>query len=61
MIDRQGGFVVFECDGCDDVLNTQESEFNVAFQEFRAERWIAKKVGEDWLHLCPDCARDERR
>lgn len=61
MIDRQGGAVVFECDGCDEVLYTAEAEFEDAMVAYRADGWRSKKIGADWLNLCPECWKGEHR
>lgn len=55
MIDRQFGKVVFECDGCEDTIETGESEWPDAQRIFRALNWKAEKVGADWVHTCPRC------
>lgn len=57
MIDRQFGEITFECDGCDDTIETGESEWNDAMAAFRRLEWRSEKVGNDWTHLCPKCAR----
>lgn len=57
MIDRQHGQIVFECDGCDETIETGEDEWNEAMAQFRSERWRAEKVGDEWTHLCPRCQR----
>lgn len=58
MIDRQYGKITFECDGCDDTIATEESEWDAAQAEFRSSGWRAEKVGTDWTHLCPICQED---
>lgn len=55
MIDRQHGEIVFECDGCDETIETGEPEWNDAMAEFRRADWRSEKVGSEWTHLCPDC------
>lgn len=52
------GEVVFECDGCDDTLETGTDEFGEAREELKAERWITRKDEDtdDWVHYCPACA-----
>jgi hypothetical protein len=55
MIDRQHNAIVFECDGCPDVLETGEVEFPDAMAEFRRDGWKAEKIGDEWIHLCPNC------
>ncbi len=55
MIDRQHGYIVFECDGCGDTLETGEREWNDAMSEFRSESWRAFKDDDGWNHYCPSC------
>lgn len=55
MIDRQFGELTYECDACDETLETGESEFSDALSQFRREGWKAEKVGSEWTHLCPKC------
>ena len=55
MIDRQGGDVVFECDSCDEVLETEQADFNSAWNLAKREGWRARKIGADWCHECPHC------
>jgi len=55
MIDRQYGEITYECDGCDETLETGETEFSDALAMFRRDGWKAEKVGTEWTHLCPAC------
>ena len=55
MITRQYGEITFECDACDDTIETGESEWNDAMVDFRRLGWRSEKVGVDWTHLCPKC------
>ncbi len=55
MIDRQGGDVVFECDSCDEVLETEQADFNSAWNRAKREGWRARKIGTEWVHECPQC------
>jgi len=59
MIDRQKGKIVFECDTCDAVLVTNESEFEDARGKFKEEGWrayIEEEATETkpakWAHSC---------
>jgi hypothetical protein len=52
MIDRQRGKIVFECDACGDVLETEESEFDEANAVRRDACWIARKIDDEWVHFC---------
>lgn len=55
MIDRQGGDLVFECDSCNEVLESGTSDFNSVWNRAKREGWRAKKLGNDWVHACPQC------
>jgi hypothetical protein len=55
MLDRQKGNIIFKCDGCADVLETETGDFDSAMNLFRREGWKARKIGEDWMHLCRKC------
>lgn len=57
MIDRQHGKIVYECDACEEPLETGEREFKDALVIFRREGWKAERVGTEWVHTCPDCMR----
>lgn len=59
MLDRQFGEITYECDACDETLETGEAEFSDALAMFRRDGWRAEKVGPEWTHLCPAC--QERR
>ena len=55
MIDRQGGDIVFQCDSCDEVLETNQADFNSAWNMAKRDGWRAKKIGTEWVHECPNC------
>jgi hypothetical protein len=55
VLDRQKGNVVFECDACDGVLETETGDFDAAFNRFRREDWVARKIGDVWCHYCKSC------
>lgn len=58
MIDYQRRKIVFECDACGDVLETEESDFDLAQRVRRDAGWSAQKVGADWVHFCSErCAK----
>lgn len=56
-IHRDKGEITFECDGCDETLDTAEEHWPHAQRKFRDDGWRAEKVGADWLHLCAGCQR----
>jgi len=55
MMDRQRGKILFECDSCDEVLNTETGDFDDARDQLNRDGWKARKIGDIWLHGCPDC------
>ncbi len=54
-MDRQKGDIVFECDGCGKVLETETADFDSAMNLLRRNRWKAVKVGAGWEHRCDEC------
>lgn len=58
MIDRQGGNLVFECDSCNETLESATSDFSSAWNQAKRDGWRAKKTGEEWTHECPTCRTD---
>lgn len=57
MIDRQHGAIIFECDGCGAVLETEKSDFNEAMSAMREAEWKPEKAGAGWEHYCPGCQK----
>ncbi len=57
MLDRQKGGIVFECDGCNEVLETETSNFDAAVNMLNREDWRSKKVGNGWEHYCFRCRK----
>lgn len=56
MIDRQnGGIIYVECDSCDEVLDTETTDFSEARSIMQREGWRVRKIAEEWLHGCPKC------
>jgi hypothetical protein len=48
MLDRQKGDIVFECNACGDVLETNQADFDVARVIFRREGWrIIRYIGKE--------------
>lgn len=49
--------LVFECDACEEVLDSGATEFLEALDDLRAEHWVARKNEQTgvWRHYCPDC------
>jgi len=52
VISRDQGKINFECDSCDETLETETEDFREAMAEFRAQRWQAQRIGNEWVHSC---------
>lgn len=61
MLDRQSGKIVFECDGCEETLDTETSDFSEARATLQGENWRTVNEGHEtkpvWSHYCPRCRR----
>jgi hypothetical protein len=56
MIAHQYRKIVYECDSCDETLETDTRDFDDARAMFRQEGWRAQRpVGNEWVHKCPEC------
>jgi hypothetical protein len=55
MLDRQKGNIVIQCDGCDDVIETNQADFGVAMNMLRRAGWRARKSDGEWKHYCTEC------
>lgn len=57
MMDRQKGDLVFECDGCGEVLETDTSNFEAAQSVLKRNGWKPEKNNDIWEHYCNGCNR----
>ena len=55
MIDRQHNRIVIECDACDNVHEGSSLEWNEVWPEAKRLGWNSRKIGNDWVHTCPEC------
>lgn len=58
MITREKGTknIVFNCDGCSEVEDTETDDFMDALSIVKKAGWrIQKDVGNEWIHWCPIC------
>lgn len=61
MLDRQHGKIIFECDACGEVLESDTNDFAQALTVLRRRGWGANKLGTDWIHRCSGCAEKPQR
>ena len=61
MLDRQHGLIIFECDVCGEVLETDTRDFDEAQRRLHAEAWKARKIGSEWCHACDRCGEPGER
>lgn len=47
--------IVFECDSCHDLLETDYTGFPDALSILQSSGWSSLKQSSDWAHYCPDC------
>lgn len=59
-IQRDGGDVVFECDSCSEWALTETDEFDQALDNIKRNGWKVSKIGDEWIHTCPDCQSKKR-
>lgn len=45
--------ISFECDSCDEILETGTKVWGDAKACLDREGWQAQQVGHDWIHCCP--------
>ena len=57
MIDKSYGKFYTTCDGCGEELDPTDT-FDEAKSQADAEGWETKRMGTDWVNLCPTCAKE---
>lgn len=58
MIDKSKGLLIFICDECEDFYETGLRKFQDAWDKAKEEGWVARHLGNEWKHWCPDCKGD---
>jgi hypothetical protein len=58
MLTKIHGKHVFECDRCNETLETDTADFNGALRILRGADWRSHQIGRDWVHTCFGCATD---
>lgn len=64
MIHRDGynGPITFECDVCNNDLDTECDDFQDAINLLKEEGWVTRKINNEWFHLCSfDCQKQATR
>lgn len=46
--------ITYECDACNETLDTDEEEWGSALAKMKAEGWVSRKVVNEWMHFCPE-------
>lgn len=59
MLKRIRGAIVFECDRCDEEIETETRDFQISIETIRENGWSSEKVAGECLHLCPSCKETE--
>jgi Fe2+ or Zn2+ uptake regulation protein len=61
MIERDSGKMLFVCDECNEAFESEDGEtFQDTWAAAKDDGWRARKLGNDWVHACPDCAKTIR-
>jgi len=55
MIHRNHGDISFECDFCEETFDTNQADWNTAWNMAKRDGWRSKKVDSQWEHFCPKC------
>jgi hypothetical protein len=53
--EKNGGRWRFQCDDCPEAIDTNQSDFNDALAEAKAEGFVAYNQGGMWFHKCGGC------
>jgi Fe2+ or Zn2+ uptake regulation protein len=51
--------VAFECDSCGDMFDTDHRDFREALDMLKDNDWAVRNCDGTWVHVCPDCQKDE--
>ncbi len=55
-IDRQGGKIIWECDSCDETFEWEDRDsFSEGWAAAKRDGWKTQKIGNEWVHGCPQC------
>lgn len=52
---RYDRVIFFNCDLCNEELDTGETEFSNAIEAKKAEGWGSRRDAEGWLDVCEHC------
>lgn len=58
MLHKVKGDFVIECDDCGETFQDEDCrDFGEFMYALKSHDWKIKKVGNDWIHTCPDCKK----
>lgn len=57
MIQRSHNLIELECDSCGQAESDENISWEFFWHTFKTLGWRAKRVGADWIHSCPACAK----
>lgn len=57
MMEKQKGKYVFECDGCNEVNETDEKDFDDARDKIKKDGWRIIFDDGTFVHYCPSCVK----
>lgn len=59
MIHRDDGELVCECNTCTTEQYGGTLEFRDFVTQLKEDGWRIQKDGDEWIHTCPECVREE--
>ena len=59
---KYDGPITFECNVCHEELETETNDFKEAMSTLKENGWSARKIGENWFHVCSfECNKEITR
>ncbi len=60
MITKEYGFFNLYCDSCEGMYYENFERFYDAVEFAEKNGWQRKRENEEWMNICPECAKGER-
>lgn len=57
MLEREHGDIIWQCDGCGELLDTNTADFDAARNMLTRNQWLTKRASDGWQHFCSDCSK----